>query len=86
MLSGKLQLLDHDRISGSDPALNPAMSPSADAATHGGTWVNVSVGLNAFFGRGHSIGLEYGVPVYQRLDGPQLETDAILSLTYQFMP
>jgi len=86
MLSGKLRFLDRGNISGMDPAINPAMSPSADPDTQGGTRVDVTAGLNWFFGGVHSVGVEFGVPVYQNLDGPQLETDWILSLTYQYMP
>ena len=86
MLSGKLRALNRDRVNGQDPALNPAMSPSADPAAQGGTWVDVSAGVNVFVGHGHSLGVEFGVPIYQDLNGPQLETDWILSLTYQFMP
>jgi len=86
MLAGKLRVLDRDRVSGRDPALNPAMSPSADPAAQGGTWVDVSAGLNLFVGKGHSLGVEFGIPVYQDLNGPQLERDWIVSLTYQFMP
>jgi hypothetical protein len=34
---------------------------------------------------GHRIGLEVGKPIYQDLNGPQMETDLVWSLGYQFM-
>ncbi len=85
LLSSKLRLVDRDDISGQDPALNPAMSPAADPNAQGGTWLNASIGLNTFVGKGHSFGVEFEVPLYQDLNGPQLETDWTVSLTYQFM-
>lgn len=86
ILSGKLRFLNRGRVSGRDPAMNPMMSPSADPNAQGGTRLDLSAGMNTFFGEGHSIGLEFGVPVYQDLNGPQLEADWVLSLTYQYMP
>ena len=58
--------------------------PSANPDLRGGKRVDFGVGLN-FLGReglfnGHELGLELAVPVWQNLDGPQLETDWIVTL------
>jgi hypothetical protein len=31
------------------------------------------------------LGLELGVPVQQNLDGPQMETERLISVAYQYM-
>ncbi len=65
-------------IHGSDPALNPMMVPTADPNLRAGKRLDILFGVNVYTleGRlsGNRITLEGGLPVYQRLDGPQLET------------
>ena len=85
LISGKANYRDWGRIDGQDPEIPPAMSPVNDPAATGGRRLDLSLGLNGFFGDGHSVGIEFGVPVYQDLNGPQMETDWIVSLAYQFM-
>ena len=85
LVAGKLAYRDWQRIDGQDPELNPIMAPTTDPFATGGKRLDASVGLNGFFGRKHSIGLEAGIPVYQSLNGPQMETDWIVSLAYQYM-
>jgi len=82
---GKLTITDWGRIDGQDPELNPTLSPTTDPGATGGTRVDLSLGLNGFFGQGHVLGIEFGIPVYQDLNGPQMETDWILSFSYQLM-
>ncbi|MFQ5635460.1 MAG: hypothetical protein ACE5G3_09050 [Gammaproteobacteria bacterium] len=82
---GKLGVTDRGRIDGRDPELDPALAPTTDPGTSGGTRVDFSLGLNAFVGRRHVLGIEFGLPVHQDLDGPQLETDWLLSFSYQLM-
>lgn len=64
---------------GADPALNPAVIPTADPDLRGGTRLDVGVGLNTYFPDsflpGGRLAAEFEFPVYQSLDGPQLETD-----------
>lgn len=66
-------------VEGDDDALNPALVPTADPDLRGGERVDALVGLNVSVKkgplRGHRFALEAGAPVYQHLDGPQLETD-----------
>jgi len=85
LVSGKLGYRDWDRIDGQDPELNPSVAPTTDPNATGGKRLDVSLGLNGFFGNGHSLGVEVAVPTYQDLNGPQMETDWIVSLAYQYM-
>lgn len=85
LVSGKATYRDWGRIDGQDSEIPPAMSPVNDPNATGGRRLDLSVALNGFFGNGHSLGVEVGIPVYQDLNGPQMETDWIVSLSYQFM-
>ena len=66
-------------IDGADPDLNPTMVPTADPNLRGGERVDLLFALNAYAASGTLDGVraavEVGFPVYQSLDGPQLETD-----------
>lgn len=83
-LSVRLKLLDWDNISGADTALNPMMVPTADANLRAGTRADVLLGYNYQLTQDALLGLEVGAPVYQDLDGPQLETDLTLQLGVQY--
>ena len=72
-----------DEDGGADPRLNPTVVPTADPLLRGGERADFLVGLN-FYSGGHRLNLEGGVPFYQSLDGPQLETRFILSLSWQW--
>lgn len=79
-----------DEIHGADPDLNAMMSPANRTDLKGGTRVDALVGVN-FYQTGetlqdHRLAAEFGVPVYQDLNGPQLKTDyrAILAWQYAF--
>ena len=87
-LSFRLQALDWDNIDGSDNKLMllPAMVPTADPNLRGGTRVDVLIGIN-FVPPGFTsmrLAAEAGVPAYQKLDGPQLETDLVFTLGAQY--
>ncbi len=66
-------------VDGADPALNPAMVQTADPDRQSGQRVDLIFGINALLPSGplkrNQLGVEIGVPGYQDLDGPQLETD-----------
>ena len=74
-------------IHGADDDLAPKMVPTADPDRRAGTRVDVLFGVNtqAVGGPlfGHRLAVEFGVPVYQSLDGPQLETDWQLVVGWQ---
>ncbi|MFW5791455.1 MAG: transporter [Desulfohalobiaceae bacterium] len=66
-------------IHGADEELNPMMVPTADPDRRSGGRVDLLAGLSLQGPsgplQGHSLSLELGLPVYQKLDGPQMETD-----------
>ncbi len=77
-------------ISGEDAELNPMMVPTARTDLRGGKRLDLGVGINvALPGEsldGTRLAVEYLHPVFQDLDGPQLETDErlIVGLQYAF--
>lgn len=85
--SVRVQARHTGNIEGSDPALNPMMIPTARTDLRGGTRVDVPLGFNWYFTgdflHDHRLAIELSLPVYQDLDGPQLETDWILTLGWQ---
>jgi hypothetical protein len=77
-LSGRVDAESWGDIRGSDSALDPTDEPTKDVSAQGGRRVDLMVGLNAYFPSGGLKGLrlavEAGAPVYQSLNGPQLQT------------
>ena len=65
-------------IDGANPGLNPAMVPTADPNLRGGKRIDVAIGLDFYVARGTVNGtrlaVELTLPVYESLEGPQLET------------
>ncbi len=76
----------HDNISGFDRTLRPSFDPSENAGNRGGDRFSVLPGVS--FGlpqlSGQRIAVEVGIPVYQRLDGPQLERDWSIKMAWQW--
>ena len=77
-LSGRVDADVWGNIHGVDPALDPTDEPTKDVSAQGGRRVDLMLGLNAYFPSGGFKGLrlaiEAGAPVYQSLNGPQLQT------------
>ncbi len=75
-------------IDGADPDLNPAMVPTADPNRRGGQRLDLLFGLNWMFTdgclKGHRIAVEGGFPIWQKLEGPQLEVDWLITIGWQF--
>jgi hypothetical protein len=86
-LSFRLDLSDWDNIDGADTKLLAMPTvPTKDPNLRGGTRVDALVGVN-FVPPGLTslrLAAEVGVPVYQKLDGPQLETDMVFTLGGQY--
>ncbi len=87
-LSFRLNAQNWGNIDGSDSKqMLPLMAvPTVDPNLRGGTRVDVLVGIN-FVPSGLSdlrLAAEVGVPAYQKLDGPQLETDMVFTLGAQY--
>ncbi|MEC4892090.1 MAG: transporter [Oscillatoria sp. PMC 1051.18] len=73
---------------GADSSLNPMMIPTADPELRGGTRLDLGLGINVYFPEGFlaggRLGVEFEFPVYQSLEGPQLETDWQLTAGLQY--
>lgn len=74
---------------GADPNLNPMMVPTADPTRRAGERLDILVGANYLFpewrGVENRLAVEFGLPIYQDLAGPQLETDWVVWAGYQFV-
>ena len=63
-------------VDGADPLLNPSLVPTADPNLRGGRRADLGFGLNLLHPtESFRLALEFLTPVYQNLNGPQLETD-----------
>ncbi len=73
-------------IDGADPRLNPAVVPTADPSLRGGRKVDIGVGINTLLptpAGSFRLAGEFAIPLYQNLNGPQLETDWEFTLGIQ---
>jgi hypothetical protein len=83
----RLRALFFGDISGADPRFNMALANNmihtVDPDLKNGTRVDAGLGLNFLVPRGalktFRLSLEYDLPVYQNLDGPQMQMDGILT-------
>jgi len=77
-----------DEISGNDSSLNPMMIPAANTKNSGAKSITTGVGINSYIPTGSfknlRFGLEYAFPVYQNVNGIQLEKDETLTLGLQY--
>ncbi len=66
-------------IRGRDPDLDPAVNPAFDPNKQKGRRLDLFVGAMLYAPegslKGHRLTIEGGMPLYQSLAGPQLETD-----------
>lgn len=66
--------------------MNPAANPAADPNLQKGRHLDLFIGLNLYVPRGTLKGnrlvIEGGLPIYQYLEGPQLETDWQLNIRW----
>jgi len=80
----RLAYQDVSNIDGDDPKI-AAPVQTADPNNYGKERLDLYAGVNWASKAGHRLALEVGAPVYQHLDGPQLETDWTLTAGYQYM-
>ena len=77
-----------DQIQGANPNLNPMMVTTADTTNSGGKYVNGSLGFNLSASKGAlkggRFGFEYTLPVYQDVNGIQLEQKGTFTLGLQY--
>lgn len=85
-LSGRLEGKWWMDYKGRDPQLNPMMVPTADVELRGGRRVDAYAGINLIIPEWNEnrFAIEFGAPIYQHLDGPQLETDYRLIAGWQY--
>lgn len=75
-----------DKIDGQNPDI-VAPVQTADPDNQGGDRIDLLLGVNLAGQaglKGHRFALEFGAPIYQHLNGPQLETDWVFTAGYQF--
>jgi len=76
-----------ENISGRDPGLNSGMVPTADPNQRGGKRIDLLFGINFYIPKGwfkgHRASIDFGIPIMQSLDGPQLETDWFFTAGWQ---
>jgi len=97
-VSIRMEGISTEKITGYDPSISlvntvytfPYADPSADAANYGGKQANLYFGINFFKPRQPIRGLrflfEYGIPVYQNLNGLQmcLQNTILIGTQYTF--
>ena len=76
-LSFRTEWAKQNNINGFDRTLRPDFDPSENAKLRGGERITLSPGLSLDVPRlnNQRFAVEFGIPVYQRLDGPQVERD-----------
>lgn len=85
-LSGSVRLAYRhlEPIDGRDEDLDPTLDPAADPDAQGGDRLDFLLGVNYTRPGGHRFAGEIGGPIFQDLDGPQLEADILYSIGWQF--
>ena len=86
-VSGRIRYEWMDSIDGDDKRLMERHAPAADPKNYGGQWLEAGVGLTLRVPRGvlqgHRVATELLWPVYQDLNGPQMERDYTLVVGWQ---
>ena len=86
-ISLRLNGWHRENISGADPTLNPAITPGADPNLRAATRLDLLAGIDYRpSGKlsGARLAVEGGMPIYQHLDGPQLEAEWMVFGSVQF--
>ncbi len=86
--SARIRGLYIEEISGMNPQLNPMMVITADTANSGGTLINSGLGVNFYAPSGSlknlRLGIEFGYPLYQDLNGIQMKNKESLTIGLQY--
>lgn len=87
-ISGRVTLEYDNDINGEDRRFRGLrMAPPMDPANHGGTWLEGAIGLNLYgrqgLAKGHRLAIEALYPIYQDLNGPQMQRDWSLVVGWQ---
>lgn len=82
----RIKATTEDEIEGFDPLISAPVQ-TADPDNYGGEKVELFGGVNFMvpsgYLKGHRFALEVGAPVYQDLNGPQMETDLTVTVGWQ---
>ncbi len=73
-------------LAGNDKALNPATDPTMDSKRQGGRRISLGLGLNILGpdrSDHHRVSLEVLAPIWQTLNGPQLELERSIQLDWR---
>ena len=85
--STRLEFSTMGKIDGSDSRI-VAPVQTADPNNYGGERVDLKFGINLLgrldWVRGHRLAIEGGIPIVQDLNGPQMETDFMISVGWQY--
>jgi hypothetical protein len=82
----RITSLKWDNISGADSSLDPTMDPQNDPNRQGGRRIDLLAGVNFYFpsiSEKMKAGLEFGKPLYQHLNGPQLGVNTLFNFRFQ---
>jgi hypothetical protein len=77
-----------ETIHGADPSLDPTRNPAFDATKQAGERLDFLAGLNFYLGKGplkgNRFSVEGGVPLYQRLDGPNMGVNWLITAAWSY--
>jgi len=73
-----------EEIEGADLALVPSFDPSEDPEHYGGENIALNTGLHMEVEAGNHVAFEIGLPLWQDLNGPQLEEDYHFRVAWWF--
>ena len=79
------ELIQTGKMKGNDPSLYAYNEPSANTANYGGTTALLYAGVNVFFLTNNKIGIEVGLPVYQKSNGIQASIYSNVNLVYSIV-
>ncbi|MBC9797145.1 transporter [Sinomicrobium weinanense] len=86
--SARLQARITEDIHGENPDLNPMMVTTANTENSGGKYILSGLGLNTYIPGGNlkdlRLGIEFGYPVYQDVNGIQLSQKETLTVGLQY--
>ena len=87
-ISGRLEGKVVENIKGANPDLNPNMIITANKSNSGGEFIRSGLGLNFLMPKGAlkglRLGVEYAFPIYQNVNGTQLQSLETLTAGIQY--
>lgn len=85
----RVESMYRNRISGYDSQVYQYKEPGADPLNYGGVQLLAHLGTNVYFSHGllknQKLGVEYGVPFYQQMNGLQMNMHYVVSAGWQYL-